>query len=190
MQIIVRGKSYERLSIDTCAPLHMMELQRQSKPFVDGGGLSTSTLRKIDDAGRTYARARARWVTARAAWLEAGAGLEGPELEAHLEREPVQPDEPDDLWASIATVVFLSIRGAGEPITFEAAASIPLGAIAFVTDAGDETADEDDAGDADDADDEDPSSPATGGPVTSAAGASPVTETAASRGPSSGPVTP
>jgi len=144
-------------------------------------------MRKIDQAGRIYARARARWVEAHKAWRDAGRELEGPALDEHLDREPEQPDEPDDLWASIATIVFLSIRGAGEPITFEAAASIPLGEIAFAQDPGDEDPTDDDEDD----DAEDPPSPATGGPVTSAAGASPdVAETETTRGPSSGPVTP
>lgn len=182
MRIIIRGKEYERVGMDTCAPLHMIELQQQSKRLVDGGGLSTSKLRRIDREGRDYARARKRWVDDVEAWRAAGAD---PDL------EPEEPDEPDNLFVSIAMLVFLSIRGAGEPITFEAAASIPLGAIAFAADPGDpDPADEldDDEGD----DDADPSSPATGGPVTSAAGASPVaeTETTTNRGPSSGPATP
>lgn len=183
MRIIIRGKEYERVGMDTCAPLHMIELQQQSKRIVDGGGLSTSRLRKIERAGRDYARARKRWADAVEAWEAAGAD---PAL------EPEQPDEPDDTFVSIAMLVFLSIRGAGEPITFEAAASIPLGEIAFAKDAGDPAVDELDD-DEDEDDDEDPSSPATGGPVTSAAGARlevAETETTTSRGPSSGPVTP
>lgn len=182
MRIIIRGKEYERVGIDSCAPLHMIELQQQSKRLIEDGGLSTSRLRRIDREGRDYARARKRWADAVDEWRAAGAD---PDL------EPEAPDEPDSLFVSIAMLVFLSIRGAGEPITFEAAASIPLGAISFAADPGDP--DPADELDEDEDDDADPSSPATGGPVTSAAGASPdvaETETTTTLGPSSGPVTP
>lgn len=143
MKLLIRGVEYDARNIQNAAPLHMIELQQQSKAIIDGGW-KISALRAADRDAKVYARARK-------VWEEAGAD---PDAE---------PDEPDSLWVALATMTFLTMRAGGTKISLEQAAEIPFGEMRWVPEPGDPTVDE---GEGDEADPTTPGLPAPAGPET------------------------
>lgn len=179
MKVRIRGVEYDPRNIDNTSPLHMIELQEQSKQLVEGGW-KFSILKRADREAKAYTRRRKAWADAVVEWRAAGADPEA---------EPVEPDEPDTMWIALATITFLTIRGGGERITLEDAAGIPFREVAYVAEPGDPATPDDDE---DAQDDTDPSSPASGGPATAAAGDEPAAAapTPATTSRSSGAATP
>ena len=108
MKLVIDGVEYSAVNHHGAPPLHMIELQQQSKSLIEGGlGMS-----RIERIGRDAAR----YQREHAAWRE--------RLEAGDATEDDAPLSPDDAHISIAVVVFLTLRGAGQRITFADAAEI------------------------------------------------------------------
>lgn len=154
MRVKIRGVEYDVRRLANAAPLHMIELQQQSKKLVEGGW-KISALRAAERDSRAYTRRQLEHEAAVEAWEAAG---------ADPETEPVEPDEPDSVWVALATMMFLTMRAGGTKITLEDAASIGLSELEWIPDVDDQA---DDAGEVE-ADPTTPGPAAPAGPVTPA----------------------
>ncbi len=103
MKLKIGDKEYDAVSFEGATPLHLMELQRQAPALVDGG-LGMSRLHAMRRSSTAYGAALRKW-------RDAGAD---PETEPLL---------PDDAAISLAAMMFLARRAAGEMVTFAEAAA-------------------------------------------------------------------
>ena len=157
MKVRIRGEEYDVRRLGNAAPLHMIELQQQSKKLVEGGW-KISALRAAERDSRAYTRAQQAYEAEHAAWVAAGGSPE---------TEPIEPDEPDSVWVALATMTFLTMRAGGTKISLEDAASIGLGEMEWIPDDDDDAA----AGDeVTEGDPQMPSRPEPAGQVTPAVG--------------------
>lgn len=161
MKVRIRGVEYDVRRLGNAAPLHMIELQQQSRKLVEGGW-KVSALRAAERDSRAYTRATLAYEAAREAWEAAG---------ADPETEPLEPDEPDSVWVALATMTFLTMRAGGTKISLEDAASIGLEEMEWIPDADDQA---DDAGEAVVPDPTTPGPAEPAGPVTPDAGPPPL----------------
>lgn len=146
MKLVIGGTEYEAVSHQSASPLHLMELQQQSRRLVEGG-LGMSRIEEI-------MRATAAYSTARAAWEKATAAGEDP---GDL------PVIPDDGLTAMAITIFLARRRAGERITFEDA--IDVEGVIWIREPGDTTPDAAEEGEPD------PTEPGPASPETPASAA-------------------
>lgn len=160
MKVRIRGVEYDVRRMGNAAPLHMIELQAQSKKL-DPPGWRISKLRLAERESRAYTRAQLAYEELHAAWVAAGSD---PDL------EPVEPDEPETVWIALAMMTFLTMRAGGTKITLEDAAEIGLGEMEWIADADDQA---DDAGEVE-ADPTTPGPAEPAGPVTPDAGPPPL----------------
>lgn len=163
MKIVYDGVDYRQITATRgAAPLHLIEMQAQSKSnalrgLLPEGGLSLSLLQRWSRDAQAYAVAVARWERA----AKAGDTVE----------EPAPPDCA--LWLTVVNL-FLSLRAGGWQGTLLDAAAIPQGDVRYVREVGDATALADDTLDGVD-DAPDPTSRVSlDGPATPGDDASPV----------------
>lgn len=143
MKLRIGGTDYTAVSHQTASPLHLMELQQQSKRLVDGG-LGMSRIEQIMRDTSGYAKARREWLKSTEAGQDAG-------------QEPIVPD---DGLVSMAITIFLARRSAGEKLTFEEA--IDVTGVEWIPEPGDNAY----RGEEDEDDEPDPTVPGPASPVT------------------------
>jgi hypothetical protein len=134
--IIIRGVRYEQADISSPSLLDMILLQQQSKAVL-AHGLSMSRLESGKKEMKRYAQEQKSW--------EKAGKPEGSE-----------PEMPESGMEAIAAMVFLSLRGAGQKVSFEEAASVSLDDLDFEEGPDDVKADES----------ADPTRPGSDGPAT------------------------
>lgn len=144
MKVRIDGEEFPAVNQKSAAPLHMMELQQQARPFVEGG-LGMSRIERMGRDTMRYQRELKAWRV---------------RFEAGEVTEDDAPLAPDDAILSVPIVVFLSLRAAGRKVTFEDAASIPEDRLEWIPEPGDVRADEAEEGEPD------PTSPGVASPVT------------------------
>jgi hypothetical protein len=152
--IIIKGVRYEQADISSPSLLDMILLQQQSRAVLQHG-LSMSRLEKSK-------REMQRYAVEQKSWERAG------------KPEGSEPEMPESGMEAIAAMVFLSMRGAGQKVSFEEAASVGLDDLDFEGGPDDVEADES----------ADPTRPGSDGPATPDADAP--AEPPASDGPSNG----
>lgn len=168
MKIRYDGVEYTQRRIQAgAAPLHIIELQAQSKrPEVrallpDGEPLSLSVLTRWGREAQAYGAALGRWERAR---------KDGTATDAD------QPDPPDcAVWLGVVNL-YLTLRSGGWQGTLLDAAAIPDGDVRYIREVSDTLTDEpdDDGEDGEVATSADPTVPGSpGGPATSGSDASP-----------------
>jgi hypothetical protein len=135
--IIIKGVRYEQADISSPSLLDMILLQQQSRAVLQHG-LSMSRLEKSKREMQRYAREQKSW--------EKAGKPEGSE-----------PEMPESGMEAIAAMVFLSMRGAGQKVSFEEAASVGLDDLDFEGGPDDVEADDVEA---------DPTGPGSDGPAT------------------------
>ena len=141
------GTEWPGVNHHQAPPLHLIELQMQAPKVLPGVNIG---MRSIEKIGRTQAAFHAEYK----AWEARAAAGEDPGEE---------PTEPDTTFLAVGIIVFLSMRGAGERVTFEQALSRP---VTFVPEPDDEPAEA-----------PDPSSPGSPEPLGSPGDEASVTST-------------
>lgn len=168
MKIRYGGVEYTQRRVQAgAAPLHVIELQAQSKRaevralLPDGEPLSLSVLTRWGREAQAYGAALARWERAR---------RDGTATEAD------QPDPPEcAVWLGVVNL-YLTLRSGGWAGTLLDAAAIPDGDVKYIREVADTLTDEPDGDDEDGeaATSADPTLPGSpGGPAISESGASP-----------------
>jgi hypothetical protein len=122
VKIVIDGREYTAVNHRMSTPLHLMELQQQSRPLIEGG-LGMQRLDRMAREQLLYQRAM------KAHQKQAAAGA------ADIEDAPLAPD---DALVAIAVVLFLTRRAAGEQVTFAQAADQPLESVQWIPEPGDD----------------------------------------------------
>jgi len=128
VKIVYQGVDYRQVTAQRgAAPLHIIELQAQSKrpdlrDLLPDGALSLGVLQRWSREAQEYGAAVARWER------DVKAGMAAPDDE---------PSPPDcAVWLSVVNL-FLTLRAGGWRGTLRDAAEIPQGGVRYVREVGD-----------------------------------------------------